>query len=277
MNTFKRMSWPVGVMMATLLSLLLSVSAYADTYNFYFKKKPGEGQEESAVSTSEEKKPEQNTLAVPKSSGSDQPIVIHNINNVGRDSAQKEEPKPVAPAPIQNERNYESHSNYKADYRRLDLRERERKTSPWRFGVGAALVFQDVQKSYLSSGLVQTYNDMEGQFGGIFSLALALSDNMNLNSFGGGQYSDFENQVQFMYGGELEILPFRIPLKRGVDLVQFGFLGGISNLMTSPEHQHTVHAGAKLNINFGHSFGITATGRANLGYVMFDAGIITRL
>ena len=71
--------------------------------------------------------------------------------------------------------------------------------------------------------------------------------------------------------------PFRLPITDTYDLFQFGFLVGTSTLGGVDGNAGSVHVGARVDFNLGSQFGLTAATRANLGYVMFEAGIVTRL
>lgn len=113
--------------------------------------------------------------------------------------------------------------------------------------------------------------------GGLLSLSWYPSRVLGFTAFGGAQYDNNQLASNPYAGLDLEFRPFRLPVTETYDLFQFGFLAGATTLGGYHGNSGSLHLGARVDINLGSTFGITAATRFNLDYAMFEAGIVTRL
>jgi hypothetical protein len=98
-----------------------------------------------------------------------------------------------------------------------------------------------------------------------------------INAFGGAYKTDGISRGQGFVGGELELVPLRISLFRFEDLIEGGLMLGASTLKHAVGNVATAHAGARLTFNLGDKWSITTAARANLGYIIGEAGVAIRL
>lgn len=264
--TVVRSGWRPIITLATLFMLLLSVSAYADTYHFHFAKPKGE---KGAVQPEQLSEP----VATPKSQHSDKqtlkyqagqtPIVINNVNtnNVGQTPAKYS---------VMDNAN-EPYSSRLRTYTPVD------DGSGFRLSLAGMLMFQEFDYLTVNQGQTSTYTDTEEVWGGLVTLGYDFNKTVGLNVYGGFRVEDPTDDVYFHWGSDLEFTPFRIPASSTWDVVEFGLLAGFSNILDTGGNIGTIHIGSRLNINFAKSFGLTTSARANLGHVMFEAGFVTRL
>jgi hypothetical protein len=103
------------------------------------------------------------------------------------------------------------------------------------------------------------------------SLAYFYNHEWGLNVFGVIDTDAADNEVQA--GAELELVPIRISLGRIENLVEIAILGGASHAQDWTEP----HIGARVNLNLGESWGLTATGRYARDYAMAEAGLALHL
>ncbi|MEK7691835.1 MAG: hypothetical protein AAB425_12545, partial [Bdellovibrionota bacterium] len=61
------------------------------------------------------------------------------------------------------------------------------------------------------------------------------------------------------------------------DIIEIGFMAGGSTLARAKDNWGTLHVGTRLTFNFGSHFGITSSIRANMGYILGDAGLSFRM
>jgi len=268
--------WRTLVIASTLIYLMLSVAANADTYNFFFdgknKKKPGaaatteDNQEESAeeakkedAKKEEEKKaeapattPQSQSNQVTVGTPPQQPIIINNNNTMTA---------PTAPAPLPASTTASSEETvlYKE------------KISRWRLGVSTIYSGEDAVRA--SNGIVLGSGTM---YGGLVSLGFQMSRAFGLNLYGGAKLVEGSGTLKPHAGLDLELMTFN---RSRVDLniIDVGLLVGGSTAAAAHGNIGSLHAGARVNINFNPSFGITAVARGNAGYYLLEAGFITRL
>lgn len=289
--------------------------AQADNYNFFFTKPPKKhgkngpaiSQEEESESgeeaderdekvseKSEEEKVEKapvgspaplaasstnpntntQTFTVP---ATQQPIIINNTNNVGYPVAAPvpvPDPKPVPltePAPLPTTVEPQARvstivlPNYKEPTR-----------SNWRMGISSILLMTEAQKAYSSYGTLQTYDSHSNSWGALVTLGWDVTRVIGFNFFGGATYNSDFKTAHGHYGGELQLMPLRIPLAK-FDLMEFGFVGGASNILAAKDNSVSLHIGGKVNVNFSQNYGMTAALRGNLGFYLFEAGFVARI
>lgn len=272
-----RAPWHVWFTAVSLGLLMASVNAYSDTYNFYFdKKKKGQEAEESESQKEEvvEKKEEEQKQVVNVPSGQT-PIVIHNNNHVGNVTADQTAPVVTPPAPIVTPPPVEG-PTLSSGTNLADSLERPSARSPWKISLSAMVVAEEMDRAYSSQGVLTSYNSMEPTVGGLVTLGYSFSRSVGVNLYGGLRVAE-SAQSDFHAGVDLEVLPFRIPISKDVDLFELGFLFGGSTAMAAYDNIGSLHIGVRTNINVASSFGLTAAARANLGYVMVEAGISARI
>jgi hypothetical protein len=152
------------------------------------------------------------------------------------------------------------------------------KPSRWHLGVSALVLFQDFRDDWYENGNWIPHYSREGTWGGSLSLGYSFSRVFGANLYGGLRYGSSRSSLYGHAGLDLEILPFRLPITENYDLFQLGFLVGASTTgATDTGNIGSFHVGARFNLNLGPDFSITAASRANLGVLMFEGGIITRL
>lgn len=245
-----------------------------------------------ATVATEEKKPEMQshnqTLTIP--AGQQAPIIINNTNNVGVAPA----PAPVAPAPVAEpvkpttdvkgpSTNVEANLVLptKQELEAVAVIPRE-KRSPWKLATSAAVMFQDFHHNYSSSNYgaghyYQDFTTRDATYGGMVTLGYEFTKFLGISVYGGARYAPTNDRAYLHAGADLEFLPLRIPIRESWDLLQFGIIAGASTAFAANDNIGTFHGGARLNINFGRHFGVTSSVRANLGYVMVEGGLVTRL
>jgi hypothetical protein len=103
------------------------------------------------------------------------------------------------------------------------------------------------------------------------SFAYFFNPEWGLNAFGVLATSAASNELEA--GLEFEIVPIRISLGRVENLVELGFMGGLSHA----QDWNDPHLGARVNVNLGESWGLTACGRYAADYAMAEAGLALRL
>lgn len=292
LSGLKRMSWRLTVL-TVIAYFASSGNAYADNYNFYFTKPPKkkgqqtEQMQENSDESSEEEEvakepvtpppplvnPNTQTLTVPSSQ---QPIIINNTNNVGYPTQPS---VPLAPLTREAQPEPEAFHDYRPDTKVSTLvlpAYQEQPRSNWRMGLSGILLLSEVTRAYESSGSLYTYDSKEENWGGLVTLGWDITKVMGLNFYGGATHGNYPSKVNFHYGADLQLMPLRVPLKN-FDLIEFGFLVGGSNIMAARDNVGTLHAGAKLNVNFGKDYGFTASTRANFGHFLFEAGFVARI
>lgn len=287
-----RFPWHVVVALVFLLLMGFSLSAFADTYNFYFSKKNKHQQEASSDEDSEKKDEDQPPPAAEpkpapapaKSDGGQtittapgqNPIIVNNYNNnsVGNNTLglpsnadlatqvpmtpppQHKAPEPTPLPPVSEP---PPASDEHASLSTTAFEPPHEKLSKWKLGVG-----------------VVAFSNQSTPMAGELSLGVYFTRAVGLMAYGGAGYESSELRNGYM-GLDLEIRPFRLSITDNYDLFQFGFLVGASTLGAVDGNPASAHVGARFDLNLGTRFAVTAATRANLGYVMFEAGIITRL
>lgn len=252
---------------------LVSSQTQADTYNFYFKGQKGKKQQEAGAegqpdfSVNEDggdphqSKPV-NPLTKP-ADGSDEtpappntsqlpPIIINNTNNIGI----PQEPPKVAEAP--------THQVSELDV--MITPPKQKVPSQWRLGAGFNFFNRDPGNR----------EQKRENYGASLSLGFVKQRGLAFN-FYGGLRANQGNQT-FHVGGDVELMPIRSHASiYEVPFFEGGFLFGVSTLAAHRDNWLSGHAGLRMNFNFSENVGLSIVGRSNLGYVMGEAGIVTRI
>ncbi|OFZ18610.1 MAG: hypothetical protein A2X94_01580 [Bdellovibrionales bacterium GWB1_55_8] len=280
--------------MAGLTALVLSTGASAATYNFYFNNT--EQGDNSTASPALNVQDGKNVSPTPQETPAAQPTPLAfpdaaaaalanaSSNALKSLGGNQETPVPAAPdaagASLANASSASLNSPsgiFNREYR------------PFRLMVGAAAVTEQGTHTYISGmGTTESYEDFgDMRFGGAASLALYLSRRSAVNFFGGMQqvtYSDTEDfypttadQLRAYAGVELELMPIHLSLFGVEDIFEAGILLGATTLRKAPGNIASAQAGVRLNFNFGNDWGLTAAGRANMGFIMAEAGLAFRI
>ena len=269
--------WP-AVMVVILFALFgAAVRGYGDTYNFFFGKKDKKHQVEAAEKDanqedgdSDESRSDSNDAPAAASEKTDSakapqaPIIINNINN--NDNTNRNVFTPTAHAVQRPEEAAKNHAEQEEDefVGRASLEKPPAHRPQWNFtfsGVGGVERFDSLR---LTGG------------GPMVTLGLSAMRFLDWNFYAGGIYSI--NDVALPFAGlDLELTPFRIRFAETWDLFRLGFFAGGSTLAAVPENMGSLHGGVRASIHLGPAFGITASLRANLGYIMAEGGITASL
>lgn len=268
------MKWKLVILAVTGLSLMLSASAFADTYNFYFDKNKKKGTKVETTENAEESQEESSEEAnesTPSNSSSKTykagqvPIIINNTNT----NTLTAPTAPVAPV-VEEARSTPAESS--SSVATVEPVVRQFKPSHWR--LGTSVVRYTPQNVYPL--------DTNARYGGLVSLGydnhrgivVNLYSHLLMVNNGKKETGDVH------LGADLEILPIRsgmYSVGREYTVFELGPVIGASTLMASGGNLVSVHVGGRMNWYFNESLGVTAVARANLGYVMLDAGILVRL
>ncbi|MBI4403175.1 MAG: hypothetical protein HY537_03400 [Deltaproteobacteria bacterium] len=283
----RRQRHAAGALLA-LFFLGISVSLMADTYNFYFSK-PSKtnptAKDENANETGE--KPAEDsapaptqTQPAPKESATGQtaPIVIHNVNNNNSPGSSLGMPT-TSPAPAAGLSAPQAAPAVPAGNAVAATVVAPRaERSPWKMALTGMMMLDNYEYQYSSpSGKDFTYSSKSTNWGGLVSVGYSFSRVVGLNLYGGARSRTPFKDTFHHLGLDLEIIPVRIPVAEDMDIFEFGILAGASNARAARENFASAHAGVRVNFNFAKQFGITASGRANLGYMLFEAGLTARL
>ncbi len=76
---------------------------------------------------------------------------------------------------------------------------------------------------------------------------------------------------------ELDFIPIHIALGSWENAIEGGVIGGFNTIRRVNGNAGSLHAGARVGINFSESFGLTASYRLNAGLRMAEAGIVIRI
>jgi len=263
-----------------IFSLFTAKLSHADTYNFFFKDKAKKGKkladaenpDVSVSSDGEESsrvKPRAIKPLTSPAEGEDvleaapptsqlPPIIINNTNHL--------QPLP----PVQALQAENSAANIASDVETLISPPKSKRPSPWRLGGSFNIYNQDPGRG------VDEYKSEN--FGGTLSLAHCKDRGIAFNFFAGGRGSKVYHNVQLHYGMDVELMPIRSHASEfEIPAFEAGVILGVSTLSAHPDNWFSGHTGFRTNFNFSDTFGITLMGRANLGYVMGEAGIMTRI
>jgi hypothetical protein len=116
--------------------------------------------------------------------------------------------------------------------------------------------------------------------GGSLSLGYVKERGLGWNLFAGIRDNSllYPSGKNWHLGGELELLPIQShETESGVSVFQAGFLAGLSTISAHPDNWVSLHGGARVNLNFADNVGLSLVYRVNLGYMMGEAAIVTRL
>lgn len=145
--------------------------------------------------------------------------------------------------------------------------------TPWRIALGG-LVAGIGTKAIVDGGAA--IRDKQTARGGLVSLGYDFTRIVGVTAFTGGVTADSIDDVRLVVGGDVQFLPFRLPIA-GSDVFELGMLGGASNLLSAGSDRVGWHVGARANVNLARTFGFTAVTRANGNFWMFEAGVTARL
>ncbi|OFZ83189.1 MAG: hypothetical protein A2583_01880 [Bdellovibrionales bacterium RIFOXYD1_FULL_53_11] len=150
----------------------------------------------------------------------------------------------------------------------------------WLIGAKMSLAFQTMGEKHAD----MSHEGPFANYGGVVGIGYQFTKDLGINAYGGGTrvndafpYRGTVHKPAFFAGGELEVMPVRISLGRFEDLLQFGAMIGASSFRRSEENIGSLHAGLRLNLNFGHGWGLSTAVRGNLGYLQSEAGLLIRL
>jgi hypothetical protein len=255
-----------------IVSMILSTSAFADTYNFFFKKSKKNSSEyrkqEPLENVETDEEPESNQEENPQDesqkTGRD-PIVINNYNNVrGAPSTE------ISPSPSSS-----SSDEYEEDI------ESQTRISPYRFGVSAMYFPQKgLGPDFFSS---DNLNPLSAQaYGALCSFGYVYYPVFALNLYAGALQVPWFSKSLTHVGLEAEFYPFGTSREGGISTLELALLVGGSATTLSVDSrlvaiQLGVHTGARFSINFSPSFGISTVARIARDSVMIESGFVTRL
>jgi hypothetical protein len=146
--------------------------------------------------------------------------------------------------------------------------------SPWRLAVGGLITGIDTRE--LLEGDPGRFPDKETARGGLVALGYDVTRMIGVTGFVGGVSAQSLDDLRLVAGGDFQFLPFRLPVG-SLDLLEFGVLAGGSNLLVSDGDRIGWHVGARLNVNFADTLGLTAAARLNAGHWMAEGGVTARL
>ncbi len=249
------------------LGILYPISAFADTYNFYFpkqKQKPPVSQQDnkSPDDTSTKNDTDNTENPASDSNASDNrdskteraPIIIHNHNTVNTQSPSIVPPTQTASL-------------------ETSLQGPRSAISPIRFGLsGIYLPKKDVSSFPFGFESVTTKS-----YGGMVSLGYLCSSSFTINGYFGAHQSSNPRQMLYHMGMDGEIYPFANNAPWELNPFDLGVVLGASTDFMTDGHVGDVHAGSRLSINFSPKFGLTGVGRIGTNAIMIEAGIISRL
>ena len=257
-NTQWKSIWDLRLLIGIgmMICFLYSISAFADTYNFYFpsqkqKNKTATSPVETTTNSSEEEQPaeeksvatetenvapDKNTQQV-KAVSNGQPITINNTNNIT---------VPVyTPVAQPENRTTETISKKHSSF------------PPWKFSLS-------------------TIYQKNPQWGALVGLGLGLGKMFGFNLYLGTESISEFRAAHLMTGLDLEVIPLRIGFTDELRVWELGVLAGFSTSHRVDGNIGSLHGGVRTSLNLTESFGLTAAVRANLGYTQFETGIISR-
>lgn len=273
-----------ALLISGLLALLATETSRADTYNFYFKPPPKKGKKEEAKPDVQVQSGQEDSghpkaihpLTSPAEGGSDEkrvpvddmpPIIINNTNTSYAPSPTPAPAPVVAPEPVKV---VEAPPAPTPSASSENLVLIASPPSPWRFGAGFNVFNQDPGRR---TGDIKAAN-----LGAAVSFGRSNDRGVGFNIFAGVRSSKTSGSDAWHIGGEFEFLPIRIQKQNnGLPGFEGGFMAGISTLAAHPDNLFSGHVGLRMNFNLNNHVGITVQGRSNLGYLMGEAGIVTRI
>jgi hypothetical protein len=277
------------VSVSGLMLVALTGNAYADTYNFFFDKSKKKGAQQEA-SEQEDQNPDvspapdtspvaQPAPSQPVQGGSGAPIVINNNVSVPH-SMQQPAPAPVIAPEPQSEpisavrESNESNAAMNAAYVPPPTR-RQR----WKLGLSA---FALSDRSHFDSFSEEAdfYGDIysdtsyaQSKAGALVSLGYRFAP-----AFGFNAYVGDAGNSKILVGIDGEWLPLRLDVG-SFDLLEIGGIVGATNIVGSGGYSQAalLHLGARVNVNLGPAFTLTASGRVNKSYAMAELGLALNL
>lgn len=304
-------AWRTTIVTAASLAFFgVSVAAFADTYNFYFtkgKKKAAPTESGSSAETADaasetltDEPALETSEAKRRERGGDRPIIINN-NIHGVPSEENRRFTPPDSSSFAPEDDPENRPPAKPiGSSRLSPRPSAPPSTPpsettvtasvkapaddyshFRFAISA--VAWDAKGWNNDIG-----NVSHGEPGIIATLGIDFTRALALNIYGGtvrerwlgNNGNNVAQEMRFMGGAEFQVTPFRLNVG-SFDLLELGFVVGSSTLGQSDIQSFVdpkqIHLGARFNINFGKSFGLTNAFRVNGRYTLLEAGLVARL
>ncbi len=274
----QRYIWQLWVALVCLFIMGMSVSAYSDTYNFFFKKgKKQESQKQSSEEEEEggdgeESKPQVANSPAPTAAQGGQavtangksPIVINNYNQNNNgvpspkpDIAQASEPS--LPEKLSNQLH-------------TFLTRPERERSPWKLTLAVPVINGNRTYTYYNGQTETTGSYRSTHWGALVGLGYNFSQGLAANLYGGAGLD-----YKWMAGLDLELIPFRIPVSETLNILELGFIVGGSTLAAAPGNIGSLHGGARISVNPSNQFGLTGSVRGNLGMWIAEVGLTTRI
>ena len=264
--------------------------ATADTYHFIFspekktkkksetgkvtldKESNSDGNDTNSTKTEEKSPTEQTAAPTPPTSGA-APLVIHNDNNIVAPAPQANEA--VAPAPPTSSLSTPPTSESRT---MVLIPSQSTKFSKLRFGFsGTYLPSVEVEKDFFSRSFGESWTSKTSTYGGMVSLAFVPAPIFATNIYFGIHNASSYGKTLVQIGVDGELYPFAsLSRPYHVTVFELGLLAGAhTSLQTA--NLAGVHAGARLNINFGSRFGLTSVVRAGTDSAIIEGGFITRL
>jgi hypothetical protein len=294
-NGYRRISRTTLACVAALIGMALSVSAFSDTYNFYFSKPKKNAQNAPAA---EQDDPDDATdsgtspavppvTTQPAGSGAvgvtpngQSPIIINNNNNIHLPQGEPAGPAAPATAPlVAPPAPPGDPAKLTAPALSASLTAPGEARAPWRFGLGAVYFIggTTVQGPIYDS---EYYGEATGEgsvhtLGASVSLGYFFVPAFGINGYVAGLLNSGGTGNGVMAGGDLEFAPFRLTVGN-LDVLELGLLAGANKyLYTTFDDDVFFYAGARVSLNLDRHFGLTASVRTNFSAAMLEGGIIT--
>lgn len=278
------------LVMSGLIMLMMSVAAYADTYNFFFdKKKKGselsqeEGESSPAPETTQAAPaptpaptsvvPQTSTQQITTPSG--QPLIINNTvsvpNTTTVPTTNTAPPAAYPQGPVAG-----LHAEIPPP---MPVVQKVRPA--WRLGLSTIAL-----KTSATSQSTDMYNwrsdmDWYGYEGGssssaggyLLSLGYRFEPSIGVNAYAG--------KVATLGGSVIGGADFEwLPLRRNAgdwDALELGLLAGFSNFTGKIDRLEALHVGARLNLNAGPHFSLTLAGKGAKNMAMAELGVSVNL
>lgn len=240
------------------LSILLESTAYADTYNLYFKKQNDQKLESSAIIEEPEENstpvkeaaPDSLKTTIPPQAGPTNIIINNNIT----------QPKESVSEPAKEPESSPEFQPVVSQPEEVKRRKAFLQTS-----IGVAYLSRS--DLYMSSRF--DYPEAAFTMGLRFNVGPAIA----LAGWGGITKNQY---ARFYGGGDFEFIPLRVDGGR-FDVFELGVLAGASTLSRQASGKHPLHLGARMSLNLNESTGLTSALRFGDRHLMFELGIVTAL
>ncbi len=276
----RRVPKSLYLVLSGLILLMMSVAAYADTYNFFFdKKKKGSEQAESEEGESSPA-PDAAPVAplaapvVPQSSQqtistpSGQPLIINNTVSVPNTTSVPT--TNTSPGPYQQS----GAPVLQAEIPAVAPVAKARPT--WRLGVSTVGTILSGKKG-LSDSSDFDWEPNGSQSGGyLLSLGYRFEPSIGVNVYAGRVTTGAALSSHVVGGADFEWMA----LRRNAgdwDAVELGLLAGFSNFTGKMDRLEAMHVGARLNLNAGPHFSLSLAGKKGMNLAFAEVGISVNL